>query len=411
MPSTSQEQYSAQYKAKEIIYESSCPACDYHIAVPFYDGGYQPLAEKAWSRNSMEAKNMLRLPLSFKRCVSCGHVYNSEYEDDHMPSFSSDAEENTFNLNELLTDVNEEIPEQATIIELACGQGGQLHLLAQENSQHQYIGFDPMLDESGSTDRVELRAENFEPLQHLAEIKPHVVICREKLNHLKNPSAFLQTLDFAARHENRRIILLLEVSCIDGIFSTGTISDFYYEMHSHFSTSSLSKMLERSTQKVLKIIQSQDGESLFAIAIIGEEDTRQKVITESLNFWKNAKKSKETVNEDLARLQAAGYKIAIWGGAGKAAAFINFYELDQDNYPWVIESDIKKIGGFVPGTGQEIRSLDFLNTQAIDVILIPTQWKGRDIVKLLEKNNITSKVYIEYQGRLVDFKEGEHPFK
>src|SRR5215212_10091069 len=43
----------------------TCPACGYHVAVPFYDGGAQPLATLAWPASIAEARSMSPLPLAF----------------------------------------------------------------------------------------------------------------------------------------------------------------------------------------------------------------------------------------------------------------------------------------------------------------------------------------------------------
>jgi predicted O-linked N-acetylglucosamine transferase (SPINDLY family) len=58
----------------DLLREATCPACGHHVAVPFYDGGEQPLATVAWPQNAADARSMKRLPLEFLRCVDCGHV-------------------------------------------------------------------------------------------------------------------------------------------------------------------------------------------------------------------------------------------------------------------------------------------------------------------------------------------------
>ncbi|MCA9018348.1 MAG: hypothetical protein KDA77_23705, partial [Planctomycetaceae bacterium] len=52
----------------------TCPACGYHIAVQFYDGGLLPLTTLAWPQSCEEAQAMERLPHDFMRCVDCGHI-------------------------------------------------------------------------------------------------------------------------------------------------------------------------------------------------------------------------------------------------------------------------------------------------------------------------------------------------
>src|SRR5438093_124778 len=63
----------------------TCPACGYHVAVPFYDGGREPLTTLAWPQSRAEAQAMDRLPLTFVRCVDCGHVYNADFDYAQVP--------------------------------------------------------------------------------------------------------------------------------------------------------------------------------------------------------------------------------------------------------------------------------------------------------------------------------------
>jgi len=57
----------------------------------------------------------------------------------------------------------------------------------------------------------------------------------------------------------------------------------------------------------------------------------------------------------VAALHATRRPVAIWGGTGKSAAFMNRYAVDAARFPIVVDSDPAKVGTFVPGTGQEIR--------------------------------------------------------
>ena len=70
---------------KEVLREATCPACGHDVAVPFYDGGNRPMATLAWPRSAREAQSMRCYPLSFVRCVDCGHVYNSEFDYSVVP--------------------------------------------------------------------------------------------------------------------------------------------------------------------------------------------------------------------------------------------------------------------------------------------------------------------------------------
>src|SRR5258708_3778552 len=132
-----------------LLRTSTCPACGYHVAVPFYDGGHQPLTTLAWPRSRDEAQAMVRLPLTFVRCVECGHVYNSSFDYAQVPY--SKKPNLMFNKGALWSHYLESVrdlilahlPEQPTVVEVGCGDGHLLRALAKSRPGGRYVGFDP----------------------------------------------------------------------------------------------------------------------------------------------------------------------------------------------------------------------------------------------------------------------------
>ncbi|HLI78618.1 MAG TPA: hypothetical protein VKV03_01475, partial [Candidatus Binataceae bacterium] len=104
-------------------------------------------------------------------------------------------------------------------------------------------------------------------------------------------------------------------------------------------------------------------------------------------------------------------RVAIWGGTGKSAAFINRYSVDRMRFPIVVDSDTAKVGTFVPGTGQEIRSREWLKDNPGAVIIIPPQWRALDIVLETEAAGICFRqILIEHEGALIDYFCDRHPY-
>ncbi|MFT7640068.1 MAG: hypothetical protein ACI9G1_001807, partial [Pirellulaceae bacterium] len=103
--------------------------------------------------------------------------------------------------------------------------------------------------------------------------------------------------------------------------------------------------------------------------------------------------------------------VAVWGGTGKSAAFINRYSLDAERFPLVVDSDPDKVGTFVPGTGQEIQFRDVLKTNPAHTIIVPPQWRTRDILVEMQNEGIAfERILIEHQGQLIDFLDDHHPY-
>ena len=88
------------------------------------------------------------------------------------------------------------------------------------------------------------------------------------------------------------------------------------------------------------------------------------------------------------------------------------FGVDADCFPLVVDSDPDKAGTYVPGSGQEIVFRDVLKAQPVDVVIIPTQWRARDIASEMGREGIVAaQLLIEHGGCLVDFLTADHPYR
>lgn len=408
---------SSAFGSGRILCQSTCPACGHHVAAPFYDGGQQPLATLAWPKSVDEARNMPRLPLSFVRCVDCGHVYNRDFDYKQVPY--SDKPNLMFNkggiwsghLRAVRDLLLERLPPRPVVVEIGCGEGHLLRALAEACPDGRFVGFDPNAAiETGG--RIEARTMLFEPERHLAEYRPHMIISRHVMEHLTNPLGFVQALAFAASWDRVPTRLFIEVPCIDHVFASGRTADFYYEHNSHFTTQSLHRMLSRCSTDVELIERSYGDEVVFGIARFAVQTQHVEIAGAALDFAVRARQTRGHLTRQLDALAASGKRVVIWGGTGKAAAFINQYGLDAGRFPTVVDSDPDKAGTFVPGTGQEIRHHPHLLEHPADVVLIATQWRAADIMLDIERTAIQCEsVVLEYNGQLIDYRTGAHPYR
>ncbi|MCF8476018.1 MAG: class I SAM-dependent methyltransferase, partial [Pseudolabrys sp.] len=333
--------------------EETCPACGHHVAVPFFDGGDQPLATLAWPQSKAGAQSLPRYHLDFVRCVGCGHVYNAKFDYANVPystkpnlMFNQAANWSQF-LVETQRDMMARLPESPTVVEIGHGDGSFLAALAKLRPQGRYFGFDPHGASKGAGN-VTFRAELFDPARHMGELKPDLMISRHVLEHLVNPLGFLQSMSFAAASLDILPLAYFEVPCIDVAIRNRRTVDFYYEHSSQFTTNSFVRMMSRGAAEVVDIGHGYGTEVVFGFVRIGAASSAGGFVKESQAFAAQAVTGLKAIEAQLAELSQQGKRVAIWGGTGKSAAFMCRYGADAERFPLVVDSDAAKGGTFVP---------------------------------------------------------------
>lgn len=413
----------AQNTAAEVasagdVRVTTCPACGYHVAVLFYDGGEQPLATLGWPESAGEARAMPRLPLQFVRCVDCGHVFNAAFDYAAVPyrnhpnrMFNRGLRWTEF-LEAARARMVERLPQAPVVVEIGHGEGTFLEALATALPGGRFTGFDPHGAESSTVEGVTFERALFRPEVHMSALRPQLLISRHVLEHLADPLGFVQSLGFAAAQAGIEPLLYIEVPCIDRALAYGRIEDFYYEHNSHFTTESFSRMIARSCSAVEALDHGYNGEVVFALLRLRGRLEHLAHASAARVFAQMAGESRRVIQLQLAELYLSGKQVAFWGGTGKGAAFLQAHRVDEQRFPLVVDSDPDKAGSYVPGTGQRIEFRDVLLARRTDVIIVPSQWRARDIVEEAARAGIVyGQLLIPHNGQLVDYFTAEHPYK
>lgn len=396
---------------------TSCPVCAHGVAAPFFNGGAHPLATLGWPISADEARDMARLPQDFVQCPSCTHVWNRSFRYEDVPY--RDNPNRMFNngviwqghLAESCQLLVRQMPPAPTLVEIGCGEGNFLRALALAcGGEGRIMGFDPSTHpETGQG--FEFHARLFDPLSDITTFRPDAIIIRHVIEHLTMPATFIEQLAWGASQIDKEVWLFAESPCIDRVFATGRLADFYYEHVSHFSTDSFRTLMERAGD-IFELAHGYDGEVVYALVRLGVPEVRRRRAKQAQEFCERAGQTQSSVRAQVDALAASGRVVAIWGGTGKGAAFIHQFGLDAARFPLVVDSDPGKAGTFVPGSGQEIRFRDVLKTNSADVVLIPTQWRAADIVREIAREGLrVSQILIEHDGRLIDYESDDHPYR
>ncbi len=359
---------------------------------------------------------MTRFAHDFVQCPRCTHVWNRSFTYDAVP-YQNNANR-MFNsggiwkghlaeTRDLLLDA---LPDEPTVIDIGCGEGHFVRGLAEARQKKgRFVGFDPnTASESGRG--VEFHSRYFKPLEDMSEFKPDAITVRHVLEHLLDPAALLEQLAWGAQTAGKPCWLFAETPCIDRVFETDRLADFFFEHVSHFTTESFRTLLERAGE-VVELSRGYDGEVVYGLVRLQVPESQVNQAASSLTFAERALSNRHNIREQLGALAGAGTSVAIWGGTGKAAAFIHQFQADADRFPIVVDSDPSKVGTHVPGTGQPIQSRDVLKERPVDTIIIPTQWRAKDIVAEIDREGICAeRILIEHAGKLIDFRRDNHPY-
>jgi len=115
----------------------------------------------------------------------------------------------------------------------------------------------------------------------------------------------------------------------------------------------------------------------------------------------------ENTRELLQYISITRESVVFWGGTGKSAAFLNACELPSTCR--VVDSDSRKAGRYVPGTGQLIESASSLLTNPAKTVVITTRWRAADIYAEIKRDYPTVEEILYVDGNCIrEYTEDEY---
>lgn len=382
----------------------NCIACGFNLLEPFYNPGPQPLAALNLPRDKAASEAAIRYPMNFHRCLRCGHIFNVDFDVAMIP-YAEDSNlmyNNGVGWDRHLKEVVRYMRQYCevsdmTVIDIGAGDGLFLEALQAEDAGNRCIAFEPGIDhELCEAAGLETYADYFIPERDIPLFHPGALACRHVLEHMENPRAFLGDLAYHARED--RPLLLVEVPCIDKALERGRFGDYLYEHVSNFTYRSLIEMTASAGWLTHSCVYRYNGEVLvwvgrpdphgFAAPVVTPDPSN---VAALLNFLLDARPNGS---------------VAFWGGTGKGAAFLNTCDVKGHR---VIDSDVRKAGRYVPGTGQLIEPPGKLWEEPVATVIITTRWRAADIYAEIKRfYPCVKEIYIVDNDAIREYTEDDY---
>lgn len=358
----------------------SCPVCGGAAAREFLHRAGVPAHQNLVLASRQEALEIVRGDLALAVCTECGFVFNAAFDGSKL-AYGADYD-NTQScspyfaryMDELAQHlVTEEGVRDCQVVEVGCGKGVFLRSLVENPSYgNTGIGFDPSYVGNETDLAGRLRFERRFYDGDCADIPADVVICRHVIEHVPEPLELLRSVRRALR-DAKSPRIYFETPSVEWILRNQVIWDFFFEHCSLFTAASLRTAFEKTGFVVHSVSHVFGGQYLWLEA--GLADTVDVSMDEgevpelAHRYAEEEVRLRETWRERIIGLCEAG-PVAVWGAGAKGTTFAHLIDPDCKLIDCLVDLNPKKQGGFVPGTGHPIISVQELAKRGVRTAIL-----------------------------------------
>ncbi len=360
--------------------ERFCPLCASPSPQVFFQRRNVPVHQNLVCASAEEARQFTRGDLLLAFCRTCGFVFNAAFDPNSLRYSAAydTARSCSPYYNRYLTDLAESLLvkyrlSHKSLIEVGCGKGEFLRLLCKDG-RNRGIGFDPSYVGPDNDERGEVRFIRAFYDSQQTQFAPDFVCCRHVIEHVQSPLDMLRAVREAIGNRLNSYVFF-ETPALPWILDTVTFWDFFYEHCSYFTPENLTWAFEQAGFEVLDAYSAFDEQYICvearpALANRTAEPTMPGCVPDLWSkiesFLARLKERMEACEEKIDFFNKAG-GCAIWGAAAKGTTLVNLFDTENRRIRFLIDLNPAKQGKFVPGTGHQIVSPEYLKEQNGDI--------------------------------------------
>jgi len=385
----------------------ACPNCQGRRMLVFFEIDTIPVHSCLLISDRDQALAYPTGQLQLGLCEQCGFISNTSF-DSSVHHYSVQYEETqgfSGRFREFSRDLCMRLIErydirEKRILEIGCGKGEFLAELC-ALGHNTGIGIDPAYvpernpagDDSAVTFIQDFYSDKY------AHLEADVICCRHTLEHIEETYLFLKTIRDAIG-DRTQTLLIFEVPDTIRVLREGAFWDIYYEHCSYFTPASLTGLFRAAGFETDQLDLVFDDQYIVITAhprtqsqrhsTSGEDDiaSLRQVVDDfrqacraGLTYWKGV----------INRAGADGKKIVAWGSGSKAVAFLTTLGVG-DAIEYVVDINPHKQGKFLPCTGQEIVSPEFLQQYRPDQVVVMNPIYSDEIRQDLMRLGLTAEL-------------------
>lgn len=367
--------------------DHACRACGSAAMSVFYEVANVPVNSVLLVLDREEALAFQTGAITLAVCEACGFISNITF-DEALTQYTARYEATqgyspTF--NKFHRALAQELIDRydlrgKDIIEIGCDKGDFITMLA-EMGDNRGVGFDPAYvpgrHPSPAADRLTFIPDFYS--EKYAGYHADFICCKMTLEHIPDVGDFVSTVRRSIG-DRPDTVVFFQIPNAQYVLGEVAFWDIYYEHCSYFTKGSLARLFRRCGFDVSDLWTAYDDQYLMIEARpatgapkdspLPEEETPVETMQRVDYFVKHYELRRDGWGRELARMQAEGRKVVLWGGGSKGVAFLTTLGQSVDEIAYAVDINPIKTGTFMAGTGQEIVAPAFLKEYLPDVVII-----------------------------------------
>ncbi len=363
-------------------------------AIPAHVCSYWPTRD--------EALDCPRGDMTLFFCTRCGFMQNTTF-DEAVAEYTG-AYENSLHCSEFFQGYIAEFADQILerhdakggVLEIGCGNGEFLSLLCERGQGHG-IGFDPSyepgLPETSPDGRLRFVREYYDSSHK--DVEAGLVICRQVLEHIPDPGAFLRGLRATIGERDTKVVF--EVPNFAHALKNLALWDVVYEHPNYFSPGTLARIFAEAGFDVhgtwetyaSQFIALDASPSKNAVGSIPEGLFDLDALSQDVAGFKRAYEERVGGwSRRLAHEAKAGRRVVVWGAGARGVTFLNLADRERV-IEMVVDINDKKHGKHVVGTGQKVVPPSALVDSPPDVVIVMNPIYKEEIARDLTRMGLS----------------------